>query len=371
MEPVGPNKSSSSECSTVRGLVRKYSSDSSDASPQAQKPPEKKKFTSDGIMSNQHPSGSATGTPGTSSDTSSPINVTDFAALSVVLNEIRQYQFTLSDQLTSFRESMTTRINNLEQSMTAKITTECNKVKTDVMLEVAAANSKIDALTVSYRQFQTDVQAFEDRVKLAEDALAAAGALIPDFHPESTVIVSGVRYVTTEDPKVEAQKLIDAISNACVPPLSQISVVNAERTAPRNNKPGLLKIQLPSRIDKINILKNKKKLASDDTYARAFVRGSQSHTDRLIHLNFTTLLNETGLSDRYRIAANGRMIEKTDDGNQNGPPTAPNNYQRPPPGYQYGPPPGPQGQYFGHPGPAPGFPPSHRPNNYNQYQGRR
>ena len=371
MNPASASGNSSVDKSSVRGLIRKYSSDSDvSISPPAQKPPEKKK-PSHGIriMEENTNSGSASGTIATPTPVHTTNSAQDFAALSVVLNElrgeIRQNQSTtvasikaLTDQVTSFRESITTRINNLEQSMTGKITTECNKVKTEVMLEVATANSKIDALTLSYTKFQTDVQAFEDRVKLAEEALTAAGALIPDFHPENTVIVSGVRYVNTEDPKVEAQKLIDAISNACVPPLTQIQVVNAERTVPRNNKPGLLKIQLSSRLDKITILKNKRKLANDPTYARTFVRGSQSHTDRLIHLNFTTLLNEMGLADRYRIAANGRLIEKTDDTNQNGPQ---NNYQRPPHGHPHGPAPGPPpGQYWGPPGPAPGYPPLHQ-----------
>ena len=376
MNPVSTSGNSSVDKS-VRGLIRKYSSDSDvSISPPALKPPEKKKKPH-GIMEGIAHSGSAAGTS-TTPTAVPPISVHDFESLSVILNEMRgemhQYQLNnaasikqLTDQVSSFRESITTRINNLEQSMTEKITTECDKVKTDVMLEVAAANSKIDALTLSNTKFQSDVQAFEDRVKLAEDALTAAGALIPDFHPENTVIVSGVRYVNTEDPKVEAQKLIDAISNACVPPLTQIQVVNAERTVSRNNKPGLLKIQLPSRLDKINILKNKRKLANDTAYARAFVRGSQSHTDRLIHLNFTTLLNEMGLADRYRIAANGRLIEKTDDSNQNGPQ---NYYQRPPPGHPHGPPPGPPpGHYWVPTGPAHGFPPLQRQsNNYNQRQ---
>ena len=65
-----------------------------------------------------------------------------------------------------------------------------------------------------------------------------------------------------------------------------------------------------------------------------------------------------GLADRYRIAANGRLIEKTDDTNQNGPQ---NNYQRPPHGHPHGPAPGPPpGQYWGPPGPAPGYPPLHQ-----------
>ena len=360
---------------SVRGLIRKYSSDS-DSSPTTQKPPVKKKVGSDGnvvpiIMENAIPPnaqpGAATGTPAASLTTPgqqivTPINVTDFTALSQVLNQFQNTQVqmnstlqSLAGQFTSFKDSITSRITNMEKSLSEKITEECRKVKEEVMLEVATAKSSIDAVKLICDQSKLDVQALQDRVKIAEDALAEAGALVPDFFPENTVIVSGVRRADSEDTKVEAQKLVDALTDACNPPLSQIRIVNAERTPARNNKPGLIKIQLPSRNDKINILRNKKVLADVPAYTRAFVRGSQSHTDRLIHINFSKILEETGLANRYRIAGNGRMVEIN---NENGPPNQ-NGYQQQhmphhPPGFGPGPPPGPPGHFWG---PRGGFPP--------------
>ena len=351
--------SSESSSGVVRGLVRKYSSDS-EASP-GSRPPEKKKLSDASATMNPTnlTDGNATGTPAAASSTSggvgtpqtqqpsSSVNpmpaVTDFASVGIVLNQINLSIAALSNQLSSTRDSLTTRITNLEQSLTTKITTECDKLRTDVMLEVAAVDAKVMTLTTSFSKLEDEFKSNTDRLKIVEDALAEAGALTPDFFPENTVIATGLSYSDPEDIKKKAQDLINALTSACTPPLPQIDVINAMRTPSRNNKPGVVKIQLPSRQNKIDILKNKKKLSGNTAYARVFIRGSQSHTDRLIHLNTNTLLNELGLNDRYRVAANGRLVLKSDDD------TRPGYYQphmqQPPQRFQNGPPSGPPGQF--------------------------
>ena len=337
----------------VRGLIRKYSSDS-DVSPQAQKPPDKKKPASTIMPDPDAPSDpiagqSAVPNASTLQVTPAPATPTDFASLGNVLNQIYSKIDLVSkdvrdcrQEVNDCRQSLSTRISNLEQSLSDKITRECEQIRTDIMLEVAAVDAKVTTLTTSFNQLETDLKASNDRITTVEEALAAADALNPEFYHETTIIATNLPFADPEDIKEKAQSLINALTSACDPALPQINVVNAMRTPARNNKPGVVKIQFASRQNKIDILRNKRKLTNHATYSRVFIRGSQSHTDRLIQLNTNTLLNELGLNDRYRVAANGRLVPKSDDG------TASNGFYQqqrfdngPPAGHLAGPPTGP------------------------------
>ena len=76
---------------------------------------------------------------------------------------------------------------------------------------------------------------------------------------------------------------------------------------------GLLKIQLGSVKDEVQVLRNKSKLASHDgEYRNAYLRSSKTHTERLINLKFRTLLRELPNGRNYRVAGNGRVVSKED-----------------------------------------------------------
>ena len=82
--------------------------------------------------------------------------------------------------------------------------------------------------------------------------------------------------------------------------LEDITVERAARVKSyRDDKPGLVKIRLPSVTDKVNVLRHKRVLQSG-AYRRVFIRSPQSHTDRLIQHNIQTLLKELPNGDQYR-----------------------------------------------------------------------
>ena len=90
-------------------------------------------------------------------------------------------------------------------------------------------------------------------------------------------------------------------------------IVNTLRTQPRKGNRGILKIELRSTVDKINILRNKPRLKHTKGFEKVFVRSSKSHMERLMDLNFKTLLSEMPHGQSYRIAANGRIIKRDKD----------------------------------------------------------
>ena len=78
----------------------------------------------------------------------------------------------------------------------------------------------------------------------------------------------------------------------------------------RISKPGLVKIQVPTLEDKINILRNKRRLENSEPFKQVYLRSSKSHTDRLAETNFRTLLDIVDTRKEYRIAGNGRIMKK-------------------------------------------------------------
>ena len=74
--------------------------------------------------------------------------------------------------------------------------------------------------------------------------------------------------------------------------IDRVPVVRALRLGARNGKSGVIKIEVASKDDKIEILKDKHALTSSRDYQRAFLRSSQTHAERLIELNSKTLLKE-------------------------------------------------------------------------------
>lgn len=43
------------------------------------------------------------------------------------------------------------------------------------------------------------------------------------------------------------------------------------------------------------------------------IRGSKSHTERILELNTQTLLNELPNGNQFRITSNGRIVKKTQE----------------------------------------------------------
>ena len=92
--------------------------------------------------------------------------------------------------------------------------------------------------------------------------------------------------------------------------LTLMPIVGAIRVGNRDGRPGVIKLELCSKEDKIEVLRNKNKLGNSDKFQKVFIRSSQSHTERLIELNFKTLLQEIPNGGQYRVTGNGRLVNK-------------------------------------------------------------
>ena len=94
--------------------------------------------------------------------------------------------------------------------------------------------------------------------------------------------------------------------------IHNIQAVKTKRLESRNNKPGLVKIQLRNLEEKKKILLAKANLQHSETFSRVYLRSSKSHAERTAEMNFRTLLNSIPNGNKFRLTANGKLVAKDD-----------------------------------------------------------
>ena len=118
-------------------------------------------------------------------------------------------------------------------------------------------------------------------------------------------IARNVRYPEGEN---ITQKINDIIHTHLELPHEE--VIRCERTASRNKKPGVVKIQMSSLDSKILVLRNKRKLNEITGYINVYMRSALSHTERVMERNFQTILREISNGGEFRITGHGIVIRK-------------------------------------------------------------
>ena len=107
-----------------------------------------------------------------------------------------------------------------------------------------------------------------------------------------------------EDIHDKAQELIE-----CGLGLVNVQVERSVRLQSRNDKPGLVKIKLPTVNDKVTALRAKRNLL-DTGYRRVYIRSSLSHSDRIMQQNLQTILSEIHNGESYRVTGHGKIVKK-------------------------------------------------------------
>lgn len=77
--------------------------------------------------------------------------------------------------------------------------------------------------------------------------------------------------------------------------------VAVEHVRAQGTKPGLVRVGLQSVEEKVAVLRRKAKLKDHDRFQRMFVSSAKSHAERLLDLNFRTLLRETSFGKNFYL----------------------------------------------------------------------
>jgi hypothetical protein len=134
----------------------------------------------------------------------------------------------------------------------------------------------------------------------------------PLNNADLTVIATNVEQTPEEDILEVAKEMISLLDESAVVSAA-IRLRNRDQSSRR---PALVKIGFESVQDKIRVLREKRRLRETEKYRNVFLRGSKTHTERLLELNARTLLNELPHGKDFRVAANGRIIRKTNSAQQ-------------------------------------------------------
>jgi hypothetical protein len=128
------------------------------------------------------------------------------------------------------------------------------------------------------------------------------------FDPDITLVALNLQEHVDEDLEEKVNEMISVGIG-----LSDISVARVMRLKGRDGRCGVVKIQCYNKNDKIAILKAKQNLKDVRIYKNVYIRSAMTHVERLVKLNFETLLREVPGGHKYRIAGNGRIIPRNED----------------------------------------------------------
>ena len=168
---------------------------------------------------------------------------------------------------------------------------------------ILARVDKIERLANSHEQAIQEINSDLDMLRSSVSDIKSK--MEEQFSPEVTLVVVNPPSDISRD-KLWATKLVQALGG------HQQMIVNTLRTPRRNGKNGVLKIELTSVDDKVHLLRNKPRLRKTPGFERVYVRSSKSHLERLMDINFRTVLSEIPQGKSYRITGNGRIVKSED-----------------------------------------------------------
>lgn len=186
------------------------------------------------------------------------------------------------------------------------------ELRDDMMMEISRTTNRVEKIEASIEesnQKMSDmISTLERRVSAVEFKCARP---IPreEFNCEDTIVATGIQYEPSEDIEAKAKEIIQTCLGH-----KEVEIVRAKRLPWRHGKPGIVKIQVGSLAEKIDVLRSKKQLKAESTpqkYRKVFFRSSKSHEQRLMEMNLQEVMKNLPIpSNTYRFTGSGRLVKK-------------------------------------------------------------
>jgi hypothetical protein len=174
----------------------------------------------------------------------------------------------------------------------------------DLEIKLLASEQKTTALEEQNLHLQALIDQQEDRLRTLETKTDE----LEEYAPDYSVVAFGVKTTTGEETTAKMKEIFSEGLN-----IDPNSIIRAKRLKPRKpGQEGLVIAQMRSVEEKIQALRKKKDLAKYEKHGKIGLSGAKSHTDRLLHLNFKTILKEMPNGNAYFVANNGRVIPSRD-----------------------------------------------------------
>ncbi|XP_078661231.1 uncharacterized protein LOC144905434 [Branchiostoma floridae x Branchiostoma belcheri] len=211
-----------------------------------------------------------------------------------IMNELKALNKKLDGMSANFEKQLNSKVDNLRSSLEKLITKSGEALKAEIEKKAKEIRD----------EFDMEIGQLRSRVEAVEAKLGGSSSKPSNFDPDESIIVSGLPYDEGEDVQEKVKELlVDGLN-------CDIEAVAVERTKPRGRGPGVVKVQFRSVREKVAVLREKQKLKNHNAYERVYLRSAKSHTDRLIELNFRTILREIPGGNEYFITGSGRVKKR-------------------------------------------------------------
>lgn len=179
-------------------------------------------------------------------------------------------------------------IKDLEKVINEKIESEIRSLQNYIDQEVGRLVSRAE-----------DVEA---RVKILEERQST----LKEFNYDETVIINNLQQKHGEDLEQTVDRLVRQGLH-----INNLIVVKTKRLYRRDNKPGLVKVQLQNVEDKVKVLKAKQMLSGSAEFCRVCIRSSKPYAERVAEDNWRTMLNAMSLNKDWYVSGNGKLTSTT------------------------------------------------------------
>lgn len=181
---------------------------------------------------------------------------------------------------------------------------QINKRQSQVLKKMSSLEDKVSKHDTDIIQIQTDVTQINQRLENIPGS---------SFNPEVTLVAINTPYFPQEDLRGLAYRILVAVGCA------HKTIVAVKRTPVRQSGGSVVKIELQSLQDKIEVLRNKPALKQSPEFNRVYIRSSMSHEARMLHNNFKAVLQELPNGHNYRLTGSGKVISNSssESGNRN------------------------------------------------------
>lgn len=225
-------------------------------------------------------------------------NTEDADSESTVLNELKALSAKMDLMQTSMNKQFTGEIKGLRNAMEKVISENQEKMKRDLDKAVSDMRANLD----------TEVGILCARMEQIELKMERNAIPAKRFEPDVSLIIVGLIQEENEDIEAKIRDLLE--EGLQVHPMPEL--VAAERIQARGTKPGIVKVELKSSKEKVSVLRRKARLKDSERFKTVYVSSAKSHTERLVDLNFRTLLREmpAGLGKKFYVSANGRLVKR-------------------------------------------------------------
>lgn len=218
-----------------------------------------------------------------------------------VVQEIRALTSKIDQLQLSFEQQLNSKVDGLRESMQIMISENKEWLKNELSRKAAEIENNIQ------QNMDNDISLLIRRIEQMETKIDRSSGRTR-FDPEVSVVVSGLRYHEGENVTNLIQELLaEGLQD-------NTRIVDAERSKDRGGRPGVVRVEFGSVQEKVGVLRNKQLLKDNPKYSRVFIRSAKTHAERLIELNFKTLLDELHLSHNFYIAGNGRLRRRQETG---------------------------------------------------------